>query len=74
MIDTEPSPEEIFEWFQREEEKLDGEDRQILDYPFTRANKYGLAGEIIAHAYEYKDEPDFNLIEQLEVALYRWDI
>lgn len=71
---TEPSLEEIDEWFQREEEKLDGEDRQILDYLFTRANKYGLAAAIVTHAYENKDEPGFNLIEYLEEALYRWDV
>lgn len=70
---TKPSLEEIFEWFDEQQTKLDAEDTQILDDILTRANKYRLTGTMITLIYENKDEPGFNFIEELEQALFRWD-
>ena len=50
------------------------EDRQVINFCLVKAGEFKLEREILHHAYENRNEPDFNLVEQLLDACLRWDL
>ena len=70
-VDEYPAIEELRTWLNTltNPENLPG-----IEAAFKRAEKYGLEYEIMLSAFNRQDEPDFEIVEQLHEACYRWDV
>ena len=70
-VDEYPAFEELNAWLQTltTPENLLGVMKAL-----QRAEKYGLGWEVLFSAYERQDEPDFEIVDALHEACYRWDV
>jgi len=69
-----PTFEELSDWLDSQTASLGVKRKAQIDACFVRAGEYSLEWDIMHHAYENRNEPDFDIVEQLEEACFRWDI
>jgi hypothetical protein len=70
-VDEYPTIEELQAWLNT---LTNPENMPEIDTVLRRAGGYGLMWEVLYSAHERQDEPDFEIVDALQEACYRWDI
>lgn len=70
-VDEYPAFEELRSWL---ETLTTPENLLDVMKALQRAEKYGLGWEVLFSAHERQDEEDFEIVDALQEACYRWDV
>lgn len=70
-VDEYPTIEELYAWLNT---LTNIEIMPEIETVLKRAGKYGLTWEVLYSAHERQDEPDFEIVDALQEACYRWDV
>jgi hypothetical protein len=70
-VDEYPSIEELQAWLNT---LTNSEIMPQIEAALRRAGAYGLMWEVLYSAHERQDEPDFEIVDALHEACYRWDV
>ena len=70
-VDEYPTIEELQAWLNT---LTNPENMPEIDTVLRRAGGYGLMWEVLYSAHERQDEPDFEIVDALHEACYRWDV
>lgn len=70
-VDEYPSIEELQAWLNT---LTNSEIMPQIEAALRRAGAYGLMWEVLYSAYERQNEPDFEIVDALHEACYRWDV
>lgn len=66
-----PTIEELYTWLNT---LTNLEIMPEIETFLKRAGKYRLTWEVLYSAHERQDEPDFEIVDALQEACYRWDV
>ena len=70
-VDEYPTIEELQAWLNT---LTNPEIMPEIEAALRRAGAYGLMWEVLYSAHERQDEPDFEIVDALQEACYRWDV
>lgn len=70
-VDEYPSIEELQTWLNT---LTNSEIMPQIEAALRRAGAYGLMWEVLYSAHERQDEEDFEIVDALHEACYRWDV
>lgn len=70
-VDEYPTIQELQVWLNT---LTNSENMPEIEAALRRAGGYGLMWEILFSAHERQGEPDFEIVDALQEACYRWDV